>query len=194
MAVDRRAEPPARRRTHQVDVRPNRRAQDPHHSEPSGWRRHCRNTRELRAEAPRGGTRDMLLMPTFEATIDTIRNITRELRSIATQYTTNDEASQLHQAPHDSRGHPMLLPRTPGRAPRVVGRGTSSIFKRPEPWLATTPATTSKWAAPAWCTPRLPQAATSVRHDLPQTTSRSSSRRSALTTPTPSSTSSGTAA
>jgi hypothetical protein len=42
-------------------------------------------------------------MPPFQATTDTIKNSTRELRNITTQYTANDEADQLHPAPCNSR-------------------------------------------------------------------------------------------
>jgi hypothetical protein len=90
--------------------------------------------------------------------------------------------------------HPMSSSRMSRRVPRVARRGSSSAARRPQPWSMTTVASTSKQTTPLWCTLWLSQLAVSVRHDCPWTTLRSTLRRLARTTPTPSTTSLGTMA
>jgi hypothetical protein len=78
------------------------------------------------------------------------------------------------------------------RAPKAARRGASTVTRRLQPRPMMAVASTSNQIAPAWCAPWLLQAVASIRRGRPRTTSRSSLRRFARTTPTVSSTSSGT--
>jgi hypothetical protein len=67
-----------------VGTQPERHAQNPHHGEPSGRRKHDHNLKAPGAESPRSGAHDVLLILPFQASTHTIRNTTEELRNIAT--------------------------------------------------------------------------------------------------------------
>jgi hypothetical protein len=55
------------------------------------------------AEVPRSSAHDVLLIWSFQASVDTIKNTTKELHNIAAQYTISKEAAQLHPASTSSR-------------------------------------------------------------------------------------------
>jgi hypothetical protein len=81
-----------------VGTQPKQRARNPHHGEPSGRRRHGRDPKGTRAEAPRSRSRDVPLMLPFHTPVDNIGNTTKELCSVATQYSASNEAAQLRLA------------------------------------------------------------------------------------------------
>jgi hypothetical protein len=162
-----------------VDAKPEWRVLDPRHGEPRGQRKHSCNPREPGTKAPRSGARDEPLALPFPATTDTVRNTTKELCSTATQYITNNAATQLHPAPHNDRETSSDI------TVQDAGEGTKGGRK---PWPATSE-TIIKRAALSWRALCLSQATVSARRGLPQTTLRSSLRRLVQTTPTPSSTS-----
>jgi hypothetical protein len=154
----------------------------------------ARRTRTTASPAKRGDTivtqRDQGLR-CIEAPSNTTRNTTEELHGITTQYTASDEVAQLHPALSNSReAPPEVATHGIGEGPRAAR--ASNVFRRPQPRPMTTEATTSKWAALAWCASRLPQAAVRIWHGHPWTTWRSSCRRLVQTTPTSSITSLGT--
>jgi hypothetical protein len=55
------------------------------------------------AEVPRSSTHDVPLLWPFQASVDTIKDTTEELRSITAQYALSNKAAQLHPAPSSSR-------------------------------------------------------------------------------------------
>jgi hypothetical protein len=55
------------------------------------------------AEVPKSGVRDMPLLWPFQASVDTVKDTTKELRSITTQYAINNKVAQLHPTPSSSR-------------------------------------------------------------------------------------------
>jgi hypothetical protein len=52
---------------------------------------------------PRSSAHDVPLIRPFQASIDTVKNTTDELRSMDAKYTVNNEATQLHPAPTSNR-------------------------------------------------------------------------------------------
>jgi hypothetical protein len=54
------------------------------------------------AEVPRSGAHDVSLLQLFQASIDTAKDTSKELCSIAAQYAINNKATQLHPAPSSS--------------------------------------------------------------------------------------------
>jgi predicted component of type VI protein secretion system len=83
-------------RAHHGDTQPEQCTQNPHHSEPSGWRKSSRDSMGPVAEVPRSGACDMPLLRPFQAPADTINNTTEELCSIAAPYAVSNKAAQLH--------------------------------------------------------------------------------------------------
>jgi hypothetical protein len=82
-----------------VSVQPEHHVWILHRNKPSGRKRHGGNPKGIRAEAPRSGACDVTLILPFQALVDTFRNIIEDLRSVAAQYATSNEAAQLHQVP-----------------------------------------------------------------------------------------------
>jgi hypothetical protein len=52
---------------------------------------------------PRSDVRDVPVIQPFQASIDTIKNTTKELRSVAAYCAVGNEAAQLHPTPSSSR-------------------------------------------------------------------------------------------
>jgi hypothetical protein len=190
-----RIEPPACWRARQVGARPKRCTRNQRHSESSGRRKHNRDPKGQRLRCLEAARAAYYCYNLFRHRLTPSRTSSRNYAMLSPS--TPSVARQPNFTwPHAAAGksRSTLPSRISGRAPRAARRGTRSAVRRPELRLMMTAASTIKRAAPAWHAPRLLQAATSVRHDHPWTTSRSSWRRPALTTLTPSSTSSGTVA
>jgi hypothetical protein len=60
---------------------------------------HCRGPKGLGEKVPGSGVCDAQQQPPFQAPNDIFRYTTRELRSVTTQYSTNNEAAELHPTP-----------------------------------------------------------------------------------------------
>jgi hypothetical protein len=129
-------EPSMHRQAHQLGAQHEWRVRDPHHDEPSGWRKHDRDPRGAVVEVPRSGVRDVPLLRPFQTSTDTVKDTTEDLRSAVAQHAVSDKVARLrpacrggHQGQQEEAQATPLGDRDHGRRRRQHQRASKQLWR-----------------------------------------------------------------